>query len=100
MSGDEDRAVYDLIDLETGMVVGAIRGDGVVVAGDDRVRDRVTGALAREVMVRDGELVEALGVCFLDVLTLRPGDAGHTVIVIQNLGRLAGYLPRRRLHGD
>lgn len=96
MSGVEDAAVYELIDLETGLVAGLIRSDGVVVSGDRQVRERVAGVLAREAMVRDRELVEDLGVCFLDVQTLQPGDAGHAELVIRNLGRLAGYLPRQR----
>jgi hypothetical protein len=96
MSGGEDGPVYDLIDLETGMLAGTIRGDGVVVTGDPRVKERVAKAFDQEVMVRDGDLAEELGICFLDVQTLLPGDAGHAEVVIQNLGRLAGYLPRRR----
>jgi hypothetical protein len=100
MSEDEVLAIYDLIDVETGSVAGAIRGDGVVVTGDGRLRDRVADALAHEVMVRDGDLVEELGVCFLDVETLCPGETGHVEIVIRNLGRLAGYLPRRRMQRD
>src|SRR5215218_5037633 len=100
MSGADDTAVYDLIDLETGSVAGTMRGDGVVVAGDRRVRERVARAFAHEVMVRDGEMVEDLGICFLGVQTLRPGEAGHTEIVVQNLGRLTGYLPCRHVRRD
>ncbi len=100
MSGVEDVAVYELIDLETGLVAGLIRSDGLVVSGDRRVRERVAEAFALEAMVRDGELVEDLGICFVNIQTLHPGDAGHADVVIQNLGRLAGYLPRRREQHD
>jgi hypothetical protein len=96
MSDAEKASVYDLIDLETSLIVGQMREDGSLVSGDPVVRERVGRAFARELMVRDGELVEDLGVCFADVETLFPGDPDHALVIIQNLARLAGYLPRRR----
>jgi hypothetical protein len=96
MSEAEKASVYDLIDLETGLIVGQMREDGSLVSGDLVVRERVGRAFAQELMVRDGELVEDLGVCFADVETLFPGDPGHARGIIQNLARLAGYLPRQR----
>jgi hypothetical protein len=100
MCGSEHEVLYELVDLESGLIAGVMRGDGVLVDGDDRVRELIARAFAQEAMVRDGRLVEELGVCFIDVETLRPGDPGHAKIVLQNLGRLAGYLPRPRQEPD
>ncbi|MEA2529968.1 MAG: hypothetical protein QOG89_1612 [Thermomicrobiales bacterium] len=88
--------LYDLIDLETGMVVGRVTGAGDVISGDAQVTERVTHAFAREVMVRDGELVEELGICFANVETLYPGQPGHEAAVLRYLGKLSGYLPQVR----
>jgi len=96
MSDAEKASVYDLIDLATGLVVGQMREDGSCVSGGQQVRDRLGRAFARELMVRDGEIDEELGICFAQVETLYPGDPGHAPVVIQNLARLAGYLPQRR----
>jgi hypothetical protein len=103
----EDRSVnvaaralpYDLIDLETGLTVGQLTAAGEVVAGSADVRERVARAFRRELIVKDGELVEELGVCFAGVEVLRPGDPNHAATVVRNLGRLAGLLPCRR-HGE
>lgn len=84
----------DLVDLETGEVVGRLLPDGRVRSGDPAVVARVAQAFAREVLVRDGQIVEELDVCFADVETLRPGDPRHAGIVLRNLALLAGLLPR------
>jgi hypothetical protein len=96
MSDAEEAETYDLIDVETGRVVGRMRADGAVVAGGDRVRTLITEAFGRDLIVRDGEVIEELGVCFFDVETVRPGDPGHAAAVVRNLGALAGLLPRPR----
>ena len=99
MSGKAvEKAGYDLIDLETGAVVGQVTAAGEVIAEDARVSERVSRAFARELMVRDGDLVEELGVCFADVVMLCPGQPGHGEAVLRSLARLAGYLPRP--HGE
>jgi hypothetical protein len=88
--------LFDLLDLDSGLVVGQLDRAGHVVADDPLVGARVRAAFARELMVRDGEVVEELGVCFADVAMLRPDEPGHAAMVFHNLGRLAGCLPIAR----
>lgn len=94
--GGTSGPVYDLVDVEGGEVVGAVTADGVVVAGDPLVGERVRAAFARELLVREGALVEELGVCFAGVETLRPGEPGHARAVLTHLGVLAGVAARPR----
>ncbi|MGH2562139.1 MAG: hypothetical protein ACRDJH_24020 [Thermomicrobiales bacterium] len=89
-------AVYDLVELATGNVVGEVTASGVVRADDPAVAARVRAAFGRELLVRDGAIVEELGVCFADVETVRPGDPEHARLVLMNLAALAGVLPRAR----
>jgi len=86
-------AIYDLIDLETGLIVGQIKATGEVESASAKIDERVTRAFRQELMIKDGELIEELGVCFADVEVLRPGDPGHAQAVVRNLARLAGLLP-------
>jgi hypothetical protein len=88
---------YDLVDLATGGRVGQLSDNGSLCVTDARVRARLLKAFHRELLVRDGEIVEELGVCFADVETLRPGDPGHREIVLRHLARLAGILPVERV---
>lgn len=88
--------VYDLVDLATGRVVGDLTARGEVQSDDPATAERVRAAFARELLVRDGEVVAELGVCFADIETVRPGDSDHARLVMRNLGALAGVLPRAR----
>jgi hypothetical protein len=89
-------AIFDLIDLDTGSTVGQMSATGKVVSGSPEVKARIGQAFRQELTVKDGELVEELGVCFAGVEMLRPGDPHHAATVVRNLARLAGYLPRAR----
>jgi hypothetical protein len=84
---------YPLIDLATDRVVGAIRRDGEVRSDDPEVVARVEGAYRRELLTRNGEVIEELGVCYADVVTLSHGAPDHDDLVFRNLALLAGYLP-------
>jgi hypothetical protein len=86
--------VYELVDVATGDVVGALTSAGDVRADDPAVAARVRATFARDLLVRDGEVVEELGVCFADVETVRPGDPDHMHLVLTNLGALAGVVPK------
>lgn len=96
MSGRIQTAGYDLVSCLSGDVVGRLLADGTVTSEDPVVSDAVKVAFSRELLVRDGELVEELGVCFDGVETLRPGDAGHWTLVLTHLGALAGVFAQRR----
>jgi hypothetical protein len=85
--------VADLVDPVSGETVGWLLPDGKIVSDDPMVIVAVERAFRRELLVRDGELVEELGVCFADVETVRPGDSGHAALVRRNLLALTGYLP-------
>ncbi len=85
--------VLDLLDPASGERVGQLRPDGEVVSADPAVVAAVERAFGRELLVRDGEVVEELGVCFADVVTVRPGEPEHAALVRRNLFALTGYLP-------
>lgn len=91
---------FELLSCQTGEIVGRLLADGSVVSDDPAVRQRVEAAFQRELLVRDGELIEELGVCFDGVETLRPGDPGHWRLVLRNLGILADVIPQRRSEED
>ena len=92
-----EASVYQLVDLATGKVVGELTARGDVRANDPAVAERVRSAFGRELLVRDGEVVEELGVCFADIETVRPGDPEHVRLVLVNLAMLAGVVPRERM---
>lgn len=87
---------YELVDITSDRVVGEISERGEVASDDPGVVARVQAALSRELMMRDGEVAEDLGVCFADVTFLRPGDLDYLPTVLRNLALLTGYLPRER----
>jgi len=87
---------YNLVDWRTGQVVGVLGADGVVRAADPGIARQVEAAFARELLVRDGQVIEDLGVCFADVETLRPGDPGHRRAVLRHLAALTDVMPRAR----
>jgi hypothetical protein len=96
VSGTNNEDEYDLIDLETGLVVGRISPTGTLSSASADVAERLARAFRQELMVKDGEVVEELGVCFADVTLLRPGEPEHATTVMRNLGKLAGVFPQIR----
>ena len=98
MSGSEatDREPttwFDLLDPATERVVGQVTRDGQVRSDDPDVVERVSRAFDRELLMRDDALAEELGVCFADIASLGPDDAGHHDLVFRNLGVLTGLIP-------
>jgi hypothetical protein len=89
-------AWYDLVDPATERVVGAVTRDGRVRSDDDGVVRLVRDAFARDLLTRDGEVAEELGVCFADIATVAEDDAAHHDLVFRNLGLLTGLVPARR----
>lgn len=92
MAGDVP-LVVDLVEPAGGRTVGRLLPSGEVVSNDPDVIAAVERAFRRELLVRNGELVEELGICFADVETVRPGDPRHFALVRRNLLALTGYLP-------
>lgn len=88
------RRWLDLIDLATGAVVGQLSPSGEVISAAPEVTERLQAAFGRELMLRNGEVVADLGICYADVETLPPGTAAHRAHVLRNLAALTGYLPR------
>ncbi len=101
MSGTEpnrpsEPAWYDLVDPATDRVVGQVTRDGQVRSDDAEIVRRVQAAFDRELMTRDGEVAEELGVCFADIDTVGVDDTGHHDLVFRNLGLIAGLVPAKR----
>ena len=90
-----NREEYELVDWRTGAVVGRLRPDGTVLDASPAIARQVAAAFEREVLVRDGRVVEELGLCFADVETLRPGDPGHWQAVLTHLGALTDVIAQR-----
>lgn len=90
---DETPQFVDLVDPASGETVGRLRANGNVISDDQHVIAAVERAFQRELLVRDGELVEELGICFADVETVQPGDPQHATLIRRNLFALTGYLP-------
>jgi hypothetical protein len=85
----------------TGETAGYIDREGNTRATDPEVEERVRNAFDRELLVRDGDVVEELGICFDGVCSIGPGDPAHDALVLRNLGALTGLRPVARLdHGD
>jgi len=61
---------------------------------------RVRQAYDRELLVRDGEVVEELGICFDGVCSIGPSDPQHDALVLRNLGALTGLRPEARTGDD
>ena len=100
MNGDapdhDDRTWFRLRDEMTGQDKGYMTPDGEVRDTDPETASKVREAFAKDLMVQDGEVVAELGgVCFGDVCTVGPADAGHTAMVLRNLGALTGLRPER-----
>jgi hypothetical protein len=91
-----DQGWYDLVDPATDRVVGQVTRDGRVRSDDGEIARRVRAAFDRDLMTRDGEVAEELGVCFADIATVGPDDTAHHDLVFRNLGLLTGLVPSRR----
>jgi hypothetical protein len=87
---------YDLVDPATDQVVGQVTRDGDVRASDPEVEQRVRAAFDRELLTRNDELAEELGVCFADIVPVLPNDDAHHDLVFRNLGALTGLIPTER----
>ena len=87
---------YDLVDPATDRVVGQVTRDGRVRSDDAEVTRRVQAAFDRDLITRDGEIAEELGVCFADIATVGPDDTAHHDLVLRNLGLLTGLVPANR----
>lgn len=97
MSGHEQQANdhewYVLKDEMTDEPAGLIDADGKTRETAPEVEARVRQAFNRELLVRDGEVVEELGICFDGVCSIGPGDPEHDALVLRNLGALTGLRP-------
>jgi hypothetical protein len=80
----------------TGQDKGRITADGEVMDADDETIARVREAFARDLIVKDDEVVDELGgACFDGVCTVGPSDPQHNAMVLRNLGALTGLRPER-----
>ena len=100
MSGNEkqptsDHEWYVLKDEMTDEPAGLIDADGNTRDADPETETRVRQAFNRELLVRDGEVVEELGMCFEGVCSIVPGDPEHDALVLRNLGALTGLRPEK-----
>lgn len=101
MSGHEQKQTsnhewYVLKDELTDEPAGLIDADGKTQGTDPETESRVRQAFGRELLVRDGEVVEELGICFDGVCSVSPGDPDHDALVLKNLGALTGLRPEIR----
>ena len=70
--------------------------DGEVRDADADTAQKVQEAFAKDLIVKEDEVVEELGgVCFDGVCTIGPADPGHNAMVLRNLGALTGLRPER-----
>lgn len=90
---------YDLVDPATDRVVGQVTRDGRVRSDDAEVARRVRAAFDRDLMTRDGEVAEELGVCFADIATVGSDDTAHQDLVFRNLGLITGLVPAKPREG-
>ena len=80
----------------TGQDKGYMTPDGEVRDTDEETAGKVREAFGKDLIVKDGEVVEELGgVCFGDVCTVGPADPAHNAMVLQNLGALTGLRPEQ-----
>lgn len=73
---------------------GFIATDGETRGTDEVTAGKVREAFARDLLVKDDEVVAELGgVCFDGVCTIGPADPTHNALVLRNLGALTGLRP-------
>jgi hypothetical protein len=85
-----------LKDEMTDEPAGLIDADGNTRETAPDIAARVRQAFDSELMVRDGEVVEELGICFDGVCSIGPADPQHNALVLRNLGALTGLRPEAR----
>lgn len=86
---------FDLVDPATDRVVGQVTRRGQIRSDDAEIARRVRDAFARDLMTRDDEIAEELGVCFADIATIHADDDAHHDLVFRNLGLLTGLIPAK-----
>ena len=91
----DERQWLLLRDELTGEPKGYVNAHGETRDADAETRQRIAGAFSRELLVRDGEVVEELGMCFDGVCSIGPADPSHDALVLRNLGALSGLRPER-----
>jgi hypothetical protein len=75
---------------------GLIDADGNTRETGPETEARVRQAFDHELLVRDGEVLEELGICFDGVCSIGPADPRHDALVLRNLGALTGLRPETR----
>lgn len=98
MSGNDpnnDHEWYVLKDEETEESAGFVDAHGNLREASPETEARVRGAFDRDLLVKDGEVLEELGMCFDGVCAITPNDPEHDALVLRNLGALAGLRPER-----
>lgn len=77
----------------TGETAGYIDDKGNTRETTPDTAERARKAFSRELLVRDGDVVEELGICFDGICSIGPGDAKHDALLLRNLGALIGLRP-------
>lgn len=98
MSGDDLKPTkneewYMLKDEMSDTSVGYINASGDTRGTDSGTTHRVTEAFNKDLLVKDGDVVDELGMCFDGVCSIGPADPGHDQMVLRNLGALTGLRP-------
>jgi len=89
-----EKTWYQVRDEMTDEPKGYVSADGETRDMDEETVKTVQDAYARDLMLKDGEVVEELGgVCFDGVCTIGPADPEHNQMVLRNLGALTGLRP-------
>jgi len=99
VSGNEpnnEREWYVLKDEATEETAGLVDAHGNTRDASPETRTRVRQAFDRDLLVREGEVLEDLGMCFDGVCAVTPGDPEHDALVLKNLGALTGLRPEHR----
>lgn len=77
----------------TDQPVGYIDEHGNTKDATPEAEERVRKAFDRDLLVKDGEMLDELGMCFDGVCAVRPADPEHDALVLRNLGALSGLRP-------
>lgn len=99
MSGNEpnpNHEWYVLKDEMTDEPAGLIDAHGNTREASPEIEARVREAFDRDLLVRDGEVLEDLGMCFDGICAVTPDDPEHDALVLKNLGALTGLRPEHR----
>lgn len=101
MTGNDPKSAkneewYMLKDEMTDETVGSINASGETRNTDAETTERVTQAFNKDLLVRDGEVIEEFGICADGVCSIGPADPEHDQMVLRNLGALTGLRPEPR----